>query len=117
MMTARFNYRVTGQILDRVYKNSVIAAELIHSAKKPVILAGHGILQSNAMKEVREFAEKTNTPVAMTLLGIGSFPATHPLNLGMMGMHGESWVNQAIQQADLILAFGMRFDDRVTGNL
>ncbi len=98
-------------------KKLEFAAELIHSSKKPVILAGHGILQSNAMNEVREFAEKTNTPVAMTLLGIGSFPATHPLNLGMMGMHGEAWVNQAIQQSDLILAFGMRFDDRVTGNL
>ena len=53
----------------------------------------------------------------MTLLGIGSFPASHPLNLGMMGMHGEAWVNTAIQEADLLLAFGMRFDDRVTGNL
>ena len=55
--------------------------------------------------------------MAMTLLGIGGFPASHPLNLGMMGMHGEAWVNTAIQEADLLLAFGMRFDDRVTGNL
>ncbi len=93
------------------------AAEMIHAAKRPVILAGRGVILSGAMKELRDFAEKTRTPVAMTLLGIGGFPASHPLNLGMMGMHGEAWVNTAIQQADLLLAFGMRFDDRVTGNL
>jgi len=93
------------------------AAEMIRSAKRPVILAGRGVLLSNAMNELREFAEKTRTPVAMTLLGIGGFPASHPLNLGMMGMHGEAWVNNAIQQSDLLMAFGMRFDDRVTGNL
>ena len=82
-----------------------------------MILAGRGVLLSRAMQELREFAEKTHTPVAMTLLGIGCFPASHPLNLGMMGMHGEAWVNHAIQEADLLLAMGMRFDDRVTGNL
>ncbi len=93
------------------------ALNLIRSAKRPVILAGRGVLQAGAMRAVQEFAEKTNTPIAMTLLGIGSVPANHPLNLGMMGMHGEAWVNHAIQQADLLLAFGMRFDDRVTGNV
>ena len=93
------------------------AVNMIHSAKRPVILAGHGVLQSGAMKEVMEFAERTQTPVAMTLLGISGFPASHPLNLGMMGMHGEAWVNHAIQDADLLLAFGMRFDDRVTGDV
>src|SRR6188508_949953 len=93
------------------------ALDLIHSAKKPVILAGHGISISGAGDVVRKFAERTNIPVATTLLGIGAFPASHPLNLGMMGMHGEAWVNTAIQEADLLLAFGMRFDDRVTGNL
>ncbi len=93
------------------------ALNLIRSAKRPLILAGRGVLQSGAMRAVQEFAEKTNTPIAMTLLGIGSIPANHPLNLGMMGMHGEAWVNHAIQQADLLLAFGMRFDDRVTGNV
>jgi acetolactate synthase-1/2/3 large subunit len=82
-----------------------------------VILAGHGILKSRACDEVRRFAELAHVPVAMTLLGIGSLPAHHPLNLGMMGMHGEHWVNEAIQEADLLLAFGMRFDDRVTGKL
>ena len=91
--------------------------DLIHSARRPLILAGHGILISGAMDVVRRFAERTQIPVATTLLGIGGFPASHPLNLGMMGMHGEAWVNTAIQEADLLLAFGMRFDDRVTGNL
>ena len=93
------------------------AVELIKASKKPVILAGQGILQSGAMKEVRQFAERINAPVAMTLLGLGGFPASHPLNIGMMGMHGEAWVNHAIQEADLLLALGMRFDDRVTGNI
>ena len=93
------------------------ANELLAHAKRPVILAGHGILKSGAMNEVCAFAELTQIPVAMTLLGIGSLPAHHPLNLGMMGMHGEHWVNEAIQEADLLLAFGMRFDDRVTGKL
>ena len=93
------------------------ALELIRQAKRPLILAGHGVLMSNAMQELSDFAEKTQIPVAVTLLGIGSLPASHPLNLGMMGMHGEAWVNKAIQEADLLLAFGMRFDDRVTGNL
>jgi acetolactate synthase-1/2/3 large subunit len=93
------------------------AVELIRAARKPLVLAGQGIIQSGAMKEVREFAERIEAPVAMTLLGLGGFPASHPLNIGMMGMHGEAWVNHAIQEADLLLAFGMRFDDRVTGNL
>ena len=93
------------------------AIELINAAERPVILAGHGVLLSNAMEELREFAERASIPIAMTLLGIGGFPASHPLNLGMMGMHGEAWVNHAIQEADLLLAFGMRFDDRVTGTL
>jgi acetolactate synthase I/II/III large subunit len=93
------------------------AVDLIAAANRPVILAGHGIQLSGAGDLVVNFAEKTNTPLAMTLLGIGAVPASHPLNLGMMGMHGEAWVNNAIQEADLLLAFGMRFDDRVTGNL
>lgn len=93
------------------------AAKMIAAAERPVILAGQGILKSGAMSWVRELAEKTDTPVATTLLGIGAFPASHPLNLGMMGMHGEAWVNHTIQNADLLLALGMRFDDRVTGSL
>jgi acetolactate synthase I/II/III large subunit len=93
------------------------ALALINSAERPVILAGHGIILSGASELVRRFAEKAHVPMAMTLLGLGGIPASHPLNLGMMGMHGEAWVNTAIQEADLLLAFGMRFDDRVTGNL
>jgi acetolactate synthase-1/2/3 large subunit len=93
------------------------AAELIRNAKKPVILAGHGVLQSGAYAQVRTLAERMRIPVASTLLGLGGFPASHPLSLGMMGMHGEAWVNEAIQQADLLIACGMRFDDRVTGTL
>ncbi len=93
------------------------AVALIQAAEKPVILAGHGITQSGAEREVIAFAESQGIPIASTLLGLGAIPAAHPLSLGMMGMHGESWVNQAIQNADLLIALGMRFDDRVTGNL
>jgi len=107
-------YRPDLRALPSEYQN---ALSLINSAKRPVILAGHGVLQSGAMQVLKDFAEKAQIPVAMTLLGIGGLPANHPLNLGMMGMHGEAWVNHAIQQADLLLAFGMRFDDRVTGNV
>jgi acetolactate synthase-1/2/3 large subunit len=91
------------------------AVELIRNAKRPVILAGHGVIESGAMEQVRTLAERAQIPVALTLLGLGGFPASHPLNLGMMGMHGEAWVNDAIQQSDLLIACGMRFDDRVTG--
>src|SRR5436853_2277917 len=93
------------------------ALELIRNSKRPVILAGHGILVSGAEREVRDLAERAGIPIALTLLGLGAFPASHPLNLGMMGMHGEAWVNHTIQDADLLIALGMRFDDRVTGNL
>ncbi|MBT3180079.1 MAG: biosynthetic-type acetolactate synthase large subunit [Candidatus Marinimicrobia bacterium] len=92
-------------------------ADMVNAAKKPVILAGHGVLLSGACKEVMELAEKASIPIATTLLGIGGVPDSHPLVLGMMGMHGESWVNHAIQDADLLIACGMRFDDRVTGTL
>jgi acetolactate synthase-1/2/3 large subunit len=93
------------------------AVRMIESAKKPVILCGHGVMMSGAEEVLQHFAVKTNTPVAMTLLGLGAFPASHDLSLGMMGMHGEAHCNLAIQNADLLLAFGMRFDDRVTGTL
>jgi acetolactate synthase I/II/III large subunit len=93
------------------------ALALIHKAERPLILAGHGVISSGAMAEVRQLAERAQVPVAMTLLGIGGFPASHPLNLGMMGMHGEAWVNAAVQEADLLIALGMRFDDRVTGTV
>jgi len=93
------------------------AASLIREARRPVILAGHGVIQSGAIEQVRALSERMKIPVACTLLGLGGFPASHELCLGMMGMHGEAWVNQAIQQADLLIACGMRFDDRVTGSL
>jgi acetolactate synthase-1/2/3 large subunit len=91
------------------------AVELIRTAKRPVILAGHGVIESGAMEPLRSLAERAQIPVALTLLGLGGFPASHSLNLGMMGMHGEAWVNHAIQEADLLIACGMRFDDRVIG--
>ncbi len=93
------------------------AAELIRNAKRPIILAGHGVSESGAMEQVRTLAERAQIPVTLTLLGLGAFPASHALNMGMMGMHGEAWVNQAIQEADLLIACGMRFDDRVTGTV
>src|ERR1700736_3840315 len=93
------------------------AAALINESRRPVILAGHGIILSGAGEEVRRLAQTADIPVALTLLGLGAFPASHPLNLGMMGMHGEAWVNQAIQESDLLIALGMRFDDRVTGKV
>jgi acetolactate synthase-1/2/3 large subunit len=104
-------------MLHVVQQSIIDAAELIRSAKRPLILAGHGIIHSGAMEQVRTLAERAQIPVACTLLGLGSFPASHELNLGMMGMHGESWVNHSIQEADLLIACGMRFDDRVTGSL
>src|SRR5277367_6225189 len=93
------------------------AVELILSSKRPMILAGHGVVESRATEQLRTLAERLQIPVTTTLLGLGGFPASHELNLGMMGMHGESWVNESIQQADLLIACGMRFDDRVTGSL
>ncbi|HEX7021201.1 MAG TPA: biosynthetic-type acetolactate synthase large subunit [Gemmatimonadaceae bacterium] len=93
------------------------ALALINRAERPVILAGHGVIQSGTSAALKALAERAEIPVAATLLGLGGFPATHPLSLGMMGMHGEAWVNTAIQEADLLIALGMRFDDRVTGNV
>jgi len=93
------------------------AIALINAAERPLILSGHGVMLSGAEREVIALAERARIPMAVTLLGIGGVPASHPLNLGMMGMHGEAWVNTAIQEADLLIALGMRFDDRVTGNL
>ena len=93
------------------------AASMIARAERPVIFCGHGVVMAGATQALLALVEATDVPVASTLLGLGGFPATHPRALGMMGMHGEAWVNQAIQSADLIVALGMRFDDRVTGNL
>ena len=93
------------------------AAQLINTAQRPVIMSGHGVILANAYKELQDFAEKTNIPVITTLLGLSAFPETHPLALGMPGMHGPAHVNRAIGEADLIVGVGLRFDDRVTGKV
>ena len=93
------------------------ASKLINEAERPIILAGHGVLISHAYKELRELAEKAQIPVITTLLGISSFPNDHYLNLGMPGMHGMAYASLAIDQADLLISLGMRFDDRVTGRI
>ncbi len=99
------------------YKQLKLAAAEIAAAERPVILAGHGILHAGAEAELQAFAEKVNAPVAWTLLGVGALDERHPLAYGFMGMHGWKHVNRAIQSADLLVALGMRFDDRVTGNV
>ena len=102
------------------YRRSALlgdAVRLLAGAERPLIMAGHGVILSGAYEELRLLAERTGIPVVTTLLGISGFPESHPLHLGMPGMHGEVHVNRAIQQADLILGVGLRFDDRVTGNL
>lgn len=92
------------------------AVRFIKEAKKPLIISGAGILRSGASEELKKFAEKTHIPVTMTLLGLGTFPGNHELSLGMLGMHGTVYANYATDEADLIIAAGIRFDDRITGN-
>ena len=91
------------------------AARLINEAERPVLIAGHGVLTSHAWEELYQLAEATGIPVINTLLGLSSFPRNHPLSLGMLGMHGMYWSNMVVDQADLVVGLGMRFDDRVTG--
>jgi acetolactate synthase-1/2/3 large subunit len=93
------------------------ALSMIRASRRPLILAGHGVILSGGAQALKAFAEQAQVPVAATLLGLGAFPSGHPLFLGFMGMHGAPWVNHAIQEADLLIALGMRFDDRVTGTL
>lgn len=93
------------------------AAKLIGMSSKPIIYAGGGVITSGAYHELKKLAEKLNAPITWTLMGIGCFPATHKLSLGMLGMHGTAYANHAIMEADLIIAVGARFDDRVTGRL
>jgi acetolactate synthase-1/2/3 large subunit len=93
------------------------AIEMMNRSERPVMFCGHGVISSNAGAMLQEFAEKTNIPVAFTLHGLSAMPADHPLSLGMMGMHGTVEANRAVMNADLIVSFGMRFDDRVTGKL
>ena len=93
------------------------AVKLINSAKKPVIIAGHGIMIGGAENELRAFAEKTNMPVVLTVLGLGALDEAHELCMGMLGMHGHAAANYAVHNADLIIGIGERFDDRITGQI
>jgi len=95
----------------------ITAVDLIQKARKPVIYAGGGIIASNASEELRKLAESQKIPVTTTLMGLGSFPADHTLSLGMLGMHGTRYANYAIGECDLLIAVGVRFDDRVTGKI
>jgi acetolactate synthase-1/2/3 large subunit len=99
------------------YNQLEAAAELINKAKRPYILAGQGILLSGAANELRAFSEKTGIPVACTLLGLGCFPSDHPNYVGFLGMHGNYGPNVNTNECDVLIAIGMRFDDRVTGNV
>jgi len=93
------------------------AADLINAAKKPIVLFGHGVILSHAEEELKEFVEKTGIPAAWTLLGLSALPSDHPLNVGMLGMHGNYGPNIKTNEADVVIAIGMRFDDRVTGKV
>ena len=102
---------------DDVMENVRKAATLINEAERPVIIAGHGIVHSGAFDELRALAEATEIPVINTLLGLSGFPRNHPQSLGMLGMHGMYWCNMVVDQADVLIGLGMRFDDRVTGRV
>ena len=104
---------LSNDVLENVQK----AATLINEAERPVIIAGHGIVHSGAYEELRQLAEATGIPVINTLLGLSGFPRNHPQSLGMLGMHGMYWCNMVVDQADVIIGLGMRFDDRVTGRV
>ena len=106
-------YKVTGKADESQVE---AAAKLINEAERPVILAGHGVVLSRSWGELKEFAEKTQIPVVTTLLGISSFPEDHVLSTGFPGMHGMAYASLAVDQADLIINFGSRFDDRIVGD-
>jgi acetolactate synthase-1/2/3 large subunit len=91
------------------------AAELINNAERPIIIAGRGVIISRAFAELKDLAEKAQIPVITTLLGIGCFPETHVLSFGWLGMHGMAYANKAVHHSDVMIAIGMRFDDRATG--
>ncbi len=129
VLFAKTEYRPSDSITSEEYMQSVKtsatrpadgllaqAAELIAQAKRPLIMAGHGVILSNAYAELQALAEKTSIPVITTLLGLSCFSVKHPLNIGMPGMHGPAHVNRAIGNCDLIIGVGLRFDDRVTGD-
>ena len=93
------------------------AAEMIAAAKRPVLYIGGGVIKADASKELVEFAEQTGVPVVTTLMARGAFPDSHPLHMGMPGMHGKVSAVAALQKSDLLITIGARFDDRVTGDL
>ncbi|PJF20336.1 MAG: acetolactate synthase catalytic subunit, partial [Phototrophicales bacterium] len=93
------------------------AAKLINQSKRPVMYVGGGAIASGAHEEIKKLSEKTGAPVTCTLMGLGAFPSSHKNSLGMLGMHGTAWANHSMQNADLLIALGARFDDRVTGRL
>ena len=93
------------------------AAQLINNAKKPMIVFGQGVILGEAEEELKDFVEKSGIPAAWTILGLSALPTAHPLNVGMVGMHGNYGPNRLTNECDLLVAIGMRFDDRVTGNL
>lgn len=103
----------------KIFKRSTLEcmAELINNSHRPIIYAGGGVIRANASKELCEFAKKNSIPVTLSLMGLGAFPSDDILNLGMLGMHGAPYTNYLMNEADLILAFGIRFDDRATGNI
>lgn len=123
VQAAEIEYEEPGEVNLPGYRPTLIgnqrqikqAARLINEAKCPLIIAGHGLMLAGAEAELRELVEKAQIPVVNTLLGISTLPETHPLCLGMGGMHGEAYANKALQKADLILNIGSRFDDRLTG--
>jgi len=125
VVTSKAEFHYPEKVKIRSYNPTVLgnkrqikqAAEAIAAAKKPVCYIGGGVILSGAAEEIREFAEITKIPVTHTLMGIGGFPGTHPLSLGMLGMHGTYYANMSIHNSDLIVAIGARFDDRVTGKV
>ena len=104
---------LSDELLENIHK----AAALMNRSERPVIIAGHGIVNSGAFAELLALAERSGIPVINTLLGISGFPRSHPQSLGMLGMHGMYWCNMVVDQADVIIGLGMRFDDRVTGRV
>lgn len=121
--TCEFNY--PSQVEIRGYKPKYTghknqikkAAEIIRKAKKPLLYVGGGVIMSDASEELTKFARKNKLPVTMTLLGLGAFPGNDPLSMGMLGMHGMFWANMAVNNCDVLVALGARFDDRVTGKV
>lgn len=125
VFVAKTEYKPAGAVGRKSYQPTTIpnmrqvrlAAEAIAQAKRPLIMAGHGVILSNAEAEFTEFVEKTGIPTIYTLLGLGAMDELHPLSIGMMGMHGHRRANRALDECDLLINFGARFDDRATGNL